>query len=295
MSEQIETIETVGGNTNFPHLLQSKSKSTKNKAEDKPKQPNQLMHWCFTWNNYPVEAIERLETLLPDICKSFCFQEEVGDETGTPHLQGVISLKKAMRWTEFSPCSAIHWEKCVSVPASYKYCSKPETRKSGTKPHCLNYSVPKELKLITPSKPWQIEILELLKTEPDDRTVHWYWSQAGGIGKSSFAKYLVIKENCLFFEEGKKADIMNLIFTAPDDRLEKIVIDIPRDNGNAVSYKSIESIKNGLIYSSKYEGGYKYFNSPHIIVFANKPPDEARLSADRWHIVNIDEGWIEEE
>lgn len=274
---EMETLETLGGNTKTP----------------KVKRPNQLMNWCFTWNNYPEGSVERLETIFKDLCSSYAFQEEIGEKEGTPHLQGVICLKKAGRFTEFTLSKAIHWEGCKCVPAAFKYATKEDTRKPGTRPYVLNYKVPTPLKLITPDKWWQKEILATLKQTPDDRTVHWYWSSKGGVGKSSFTKYCVIKEQCLFFEEGKKADIMNLIFNAPDDRLERIMIDVPRDNGNNVSYKSIEAIKNGLIYSPKYEGGYKYFNSPHIFVFANLPPDECRLSADRWHIVCIDNPDIE--
>ena len=44
-----------------------------------------------------------------------------------------------------------------------------------------------------------------------------------------------------------------------------------------------------MIYSPKYEGGYKLFNSPHIIVFANMAPQYERLSKDRWKVRNIDE------
>jgi len=81
---------------------------------------------------------------------------------------------------------------------------------------------------------------------------------------------------------------MHLIFEAPEERLETMIIDVPRDNGNNISYKAIESIKNGMIYSPKYEGGYKLFNSPHIIVFANQAPQQERLSSDRWVITQID-------
>ena len=66
-----------------------------------------------------------------------------------------------------------------------------------------------------------------------------------------------------------------------------IVIDVPRDNGNTVSYKAIEQIKNGMICNTKYETGMKLFNSPHIIIFANMPPEEHKLSADRWKIFEI--------
>lgn len=264
--------ECVGlGNTN--------SQSSSNKV-------NPSMHWFFTWNNYPDNWKCQLCQSFDKISDKYAIQEEIG-ANGTPHLQGVVSLKKRARWTEFKLPKEIHWEKVKSIPDAYQYCQKEDTRKPDTLP--LTKGLPKPLKLITPSKPWQKQIIDILHTEPDDRTVHWFWSHAGGIGKSQFAKYCVAKENCLFFEEGKKADIMHLIFEAPDDKLERIIIDVPRDNGNNVSYKAIESIKNGMIYSSKYEGGYKLFNSPHIIVFANMPPQEERLSSDRWFIQNIDE------
>lgn len=271
MEATLERLEMEGGNTNNP---------------PPSKQTTQCMHWCFTWNNYDSSDIETLETLFKHLCHKYCFQEETGKE-GTKHIQGVISLKKRARWTEFGLPKAIHWEKCQHVTKAYLYCSKVETRTGGV--FTLNYDVPEKLKLITPDKWWQIEILDILKTVADDRKVYWYWSHKGGVGKSQFAKYLVAKENALFFEEGKKADIMHLIFEAPEKRLKKIIIDVPRDNGNKVSYKSLECIKNGMIYSSKYEGGYKLFNSPHVIIFANLPPEEHRLSADRWVIKNIDE------
>lgn len=269
MEEQkVETLEILTGNTK----TQSKS------------QPNQLLHWCFTWNNYQKEDIETLETLFHSLANKYCFQEETG-ENGTPHLQGVVSLKKRMRWGEFGLPKAIHWEKCEHLTKAYLYCCKSDTRTGQV--YTYNYRPPRELKLITPDRPWELEILDIIKQEPDDRKVYWYWSDAGNVGKSSFAKYLVAKQSALFFEEGKKADIMKLIYDADMDLLNIIVIDVPRDNGNNVSYKSIESIKNGMIYSSKYEGGYKLFNPPHLFVFANVPPDESRLSSDRWVIQEI--------
>lgn len=253
--------------------------------QSKKKQLSQRIFWHFRFSNYEKSSIDVLDAIFKDICVRYVFQEELGKQ-GTPHLQGAIQLKKAMRYTEFSPDKRIHWEPQKTCQNMY-YCCKSDTRNGVIK--SMNVDLPKELKLITPSKPWQLEILEIFKTEPNDRTVHWFWSEHGGVGKSSFAKYCVVKENCLFFEEGKKADIMNLIFTAPISRLERIIIDIPRANCNNISYKSIESIKNGLIYSSKYEGGYKYFNPPHIIIFCNFEPQYDKLSADRWHVVNIDD------
>lgn len=276
MKRGIETLETLGGNTNNPQSLTSK------------KQCTQKMHWCFTWNNYVQADIETLETLFKHLCHKYCFQEETGKE-GTPHLQGVISLKKAARWTEFGLPKNIHWEKCESLTKAYLYCSKEDTRTGNI--YTLNYSVPEPLELITPDMFfwWQNEIIDIISTKPSTRTVHWYWSEKGEQGKSQFCKYLIAKYNAIFFDEGKKGDIMHLINEEDMSTKRRIVaINIPRPNGNNTSYKSIEAIKDGMIYSGKFKGGYKLFNSPHLFVFCNFEPQYEQLSQDRWHVVQID-------
>jgi hypothetical protein len=93
--------------------------------------------------------------------------------------------------------------------------------------------------------------------------------------------------NCVFIDEGKKADIMYSIMEADMDKCNSVIFDIPRDNGNKVSYKSIESIKNGMVYSPKYESKHKLFNSPHLICFANCEPEFEKLSNDRWVVEEI--------
>ena len=40
---------------------------------------------------------------------------------------------------------------------------------------------------------FQKEILALIDTAADERTVHWYWSYKGCIGKTSLCKHLVLK------------------------------------------------------------------------------------------------------
>jgi hypothetical protein len=43
-----------------------------------------------------------------------------------------------------------------------------------------------------------------------------------------------------------------------------------------------------MICNTKYETGVKVFNSPHIFVFANFPPDKPdELSNDRWIIKEL--------
>jgi len=43
-------------------------------------------------------------------------------------------------------------------------------------------------------------------------------------------------------------------------------------------------LKDGVVFSGKYEGGARLFPPPHVIIFANFLPDFTKLSADRWVI-----------
>lgn len=250
---------------------------------------HQLKHWCFTWNNYHIDTEKRnvrrhniamLERCLGELCYMYCFQEEEGEINHTPHLQGVISLHKRARWSEFGLPKDIHWEKCKHVPAAYEYCSKEYTRTGEI--FVKNFALPPKIPCIW--KDWQFDIDQICQTIPDDRKVYWYWSSEGKTGKSTMVKYLMLKYKAALIVSGKYSDICNLLFKT-DTKI--VCFDLPRNNGNQISYSAIESIKNGMISNTKYETGFKVFDPPHVFIFANAPPDLKMLSADRWVVINI--------
>lgn len=244
-------------------------------------QPTRKTFYCFTLFNFTDEIKLELNRQLELISKKYMYGEEICPSTNKNHLQGFIHLKKPMRITEIKLINKPHLEACQgNEEQNIKYCSKDNK--------IFKWGFPKPLKLITPDRQWQLEILDIINTEPDDRKVYWYWSKEGGVGKSQFCKYLLSKTNCVFIDEGKKADIMYSIMEADMDKTNLVLFDIPRDNGNKVSYKSIESIKNGMVYSPKYESKHKLFNSPHVICFANLPPEIEKMSDDRWVIKEIE-------
>lgn len=254
-----------------------------------PKQCNQLLMWFFTFNNYAEKDIEILETCFKKICKKYVFQKEIG-ENGTPHLQGNIWLKKKMRWTQFGLSDKIHWEKTRNPDSAEAYCQKSETSEPNSTPYIYGFpKEPKPIKIIDGNNlyPWQHEIIDLFGTEPDGRHVHWFYDEIGGKGKSSFCKYMYVTHGAITIQGGKLTDIMNIIFNLNMDDCNMFIIDVPRNQGNKVSYSAIECILNGMITNTKFETGVKVFNPPHVVVFCNFEPQFEKLSEDRWILHTI--------
>jgi len=252
-------------------------------TDSPPKQPQQYTYWCFTLNNYTPEQIEHLELCFRHECKWYVFQEEVGEKCGTPHLQGQICLQSRQRMTQLKRIDPkISWRATESCTASLTYCKKAET--STGKIYYHGMEVPAQIELDEPYG-WQLDVVNLLKDKPHKRYVHWYWEPTGGKGKTTLAKYLVVKHDALMLT-GKSNDMYHMISKYPRKR-KLFVIDCPRSQQDYINYGAIEQIKNGLIFSGKYEGAQLVFNAPHVIVFANEPPDESKMSMDRWVITRI--------
>jgi hypothetical protein len=135
---------------------------------------------------------------------------------------------------------------------------------------------------------WQEDALALTTVEPDSRKFHWFWDAEGNTGKSWFAGYLVANHNALVFTNGKLADMAYVITNQPI-----VIFDLARTSADKIDhvYTAIECLKNGRIFSPKYESQAKFFKPPHVFVFANFVPDEydryTKLSRDRWSVIDI--------
>lgn len=128
-------------------------------------------------------------------------------------------------------------------------------------------------------KAWQRDLLAGLLPEPDVRKITWIVDATGNSGKTYISKYLCVKGGVVRFENGKSADIKHAY------QGERVVLfDLSRAQEAHFNYEVLESVKNGIMFSGKYESGMKVYPSPHVIVFANWPPDESKLSADRWEV-----------
>lgn len=130
-------------------------------------------------------------------------------------------------------------------------------------------------------KNWQQKLIDDTSKEADSRTITVVVDREGNKGKTFLARYLSCK-GALYCTTTKRADIAQAF-----SHHKIVIFDLPRDNQDAISWGTIECIKNGLIFSPKYESHSKVSKPPHVLVFMNQHPDESRLSADRWNIINI--------
>ncbi len=242
--------------------------------------------FCFTKFNYSFDDIELFQCSGP--LALYIFQEEICPDTGREHLQGVVRFKKKTRLKTINKLFPnTHWETCKNRKKSIEYCSKENSRKPGSVVF-TNMEIPEQLITLTTLHPWQKDILKITQSKRDDRTVNWFWDHKGNIGKTSFSRWLVIKHKAFYIcgnavdMKFGLADIMEKTKIFP----KIVILDIPRDSLGC-SYKGIEQIKNGIFYSTKYKSGMVVFNPPHMIVFANNPPDEDRMSNDRWMIIEL--------
>lgn len=85
----------------------------------------QLKRWCFTLNNYTEEDVAAIREYAKQSCRYLVFGREKG-ESGTPHLQGFLVGKNAIRGTALhNKFRRMHLEGAngTSVEAS-TYCKK---------------------------------------------------------------------------------------------------------------------------------------------------------------------------
>ena len=76
------------------------------------KRPNPASKsWCFTLNNYTDEECEFLEERLVLLCTVMYASKEVAPSTGTPHIQGYLTLKRTKRQKAMEKLlPRAHWE-----------------------------------------------------------------------------------------------------------------------------------------------------------------------------------------
>lgn len=231
-----------------------------------------------------------------DSADKYRWQWEVGHETQQLHAQVSLYYKNARQGKSIInkdvPPELRKNTTCFIRPwkAANKYCLKDDTMfwygEQKNADEGIEEILIDPLKDITLLK-WQREVYNIIKGPPDARTIHWICDPVGQRGKTVFAKHLCINHPNTIYVQGKASDIKCAVAKMVMEKkmMPKIIIfGITRSNENFVSYEAIESVKDGIFFSGKYESGMVMYNYPHVIVLANFGPDLNKLSMDRWNV-----------
>lgn len=136
-----------------------------------------------------------------------------------------------------------------------------------------------------PLRTWQATLYQKLRHAPDKREIIFVVDKKGDQGKSWFGRYYCdTHDDGQVLIPGKKADMAYVV--NEDKRV--FFMDCPRSKqGDFIQYDFLEEIKNGYIFSGKYESMCKRLKTPHVVILMNELPDMSKLSADRYNIITL--------
>lgn len=139
-------------------------------------------------------------------------------------------------------------------------------------------------KLLTfePKYQWQTMVVDYLDAAVEEREILWIFDDIGKHGKSFMSKWMVDAKGAFYCSGGKGVDLLYAYGGEP-----LVVFDYARDSKEYVNYGVMEQLKNGILFSAKYESGMKRFNIPKLIVMANFLPDRTKFSRDRYKVYDI--------
>lgn len=136
-----------------------------------------------------------------------------------------------------------------------------------------------------PLRDWQADLNTSLLRPPSDREIVFVVDERGNQGKTWFAKYYMQlhPENTQYMESAKKTDMAYAL----DPKIRVLFVNCTRKMCEFLSYGFLESVKDGVVFSTKYESRNKMLAPCHVVVLMNTQPDMLALSSDRYNIINL--------
>jgi len=209
-----------------------------------------------------------------DYCKKDGDFEQVGVPPTETQRSGTRSDLEAFKdsvregMTSMKELREHHSEVCARYPRFVKDYVEDAKEQAVVPPH--------------PLREWQETLNGKLILPPDPREIIFIVDLAGNKGKSWFARhYCDLHENAQIIVPGKKADMTYVM----REECRVFFLDCPRSKqGDFIQYDFLEELKNGYVFSSKYESRIKKLDPPHVVVLMNERPCMDKLSADRYSI-----------
>jgi Putative viral replication protein len=131
-------------------------------------------------------------------------------------------------------------------------------------------------------RPRQQRLADRLDGEPDDRKILFVVDPVGNSGKSWFATQYALTNpaRVQLLSIGRREDLS----FALNEQCVVFIFDFPRSSQEFMPYTFLEQLKDGRVFSTKYESRMKTFKTPWVVVMTNEYPDMSKLSQDRYDI-----------
>lgn len=232
------------------------------KNDSDEKKPLRAREWFFTLNNYTQDDVNFFEHVLEtqkDKVRFVCFQQEKGEKTGTPHLQGVIVFWNPQQrngWWKKN-CNRARREVVISnVQYCVNYCTKKETRIIETQPY-IGGEIPQQgartdLTQILEDIKEGHTLKEISEKYPGDWMRYYRGIKELYELHAPRVEYDIQKDEPNF--EGYKdwqEKLLEIIKDMPDDRKIHIVLDIKGGQGKSTFVKHLVSQHDAVMLNGK--------------------------------------------
>ena len=268
-----------------------------------------VQYWSFRFTGSKISKFEDLlEAFTQDWIVEYGFQLERGEKNGVLHYQGAFEVEPRKRFCQLDEYFRGLFPELIFDGKDYlqrsrscaadRYAMKEETRVGGPWYFGRRFDeIAKETvyKIDIELRQWQMNIVELIRGPNSDRYIYWFWEPFGGLGKTTFQKWLFQEFDRVVVLSGKASDMKNGIveYHEKQKAYPKIVlINIPKTfNADYFSAPGTEEIKDMFFYSPKFHGGMVWGPPPIVLIFANcVPPCFTDMAKDRWRIYRLPDG-----
>lgn len=278
-------------------------------SNKKEKRQALSQYWAFRYTFEKVDP-KILQSWLEENTEAFGYQLEKGKK-GQLHFQGSFDVGRENRSREAALTKQLvevfplldfpykdYLRRSLSKAAE-RYAMKPETRQDGPWYKGVVFDeLAKELvyKIDITLRPWQLQIKQrVLDSDANSRDIWLFWEPKGGLGKTTFQKWIYQEYKNVLVLAGKAHDMKNAIVEYMDKQEclpEIIIINLPKSyNVDYFCPTGTEEIKDMFFYSGKYKGGMVFGRPPKVLVFGNAEPMQFRMMAnDRLNIIRLPDG-----
>lgn len=285
------------------------SRST-NEQEKKKKLLPLVQYWSFRFTASKVIEKELIDFFAEcEWIVEHGFQLEAGKRKGTEHFQGAFEVFPRKRFNQLDETFRGMWPKLIFDGKDYlqksmskaadRYGMKKDTRIRGPWYKGERFEgIAKETvyRVDITLRPWQQWICtNVLDIPGDHRSIYLFWEPCGGLGKTTFQKWIHMNYPGVIVLGGKSADMKNGIIeyyeknkTTP----ETILINLPMTfDTQYFCATGTEECKDMFFYSGKFHGGMVNERPPRFMIFANTNNlGLSQMASDRWIIVRLPDG-----